>query len=178
LNLQCDFRLDTSWLIIIVEDIFYFWWEISCTVSKYLVSSCKRCFDFWSEISCTVGKYLVSYCDNAIDIWSGIYCAHLIDIDMWVCLTYVFLNIKCRHFQNEHKRFFSLVIIMRDIIHLCISLFYMSENVCTGLQYFDLHFGVSTVMAYNQIFAKCARILWCIPPVLIPVQTAGISLLS
>jgi hypothetical protein len=40
---------------------------------------------------------------------------------------------------------------MRDIIHLCISLFYMSKNACKGLQYFDLHFGVSTVSAYNEI---------------------------
>jgi hypothetical protein len=38
----------------------------------------------------------------------------------------------------------------------------------TGLQYFDLHFGVSTVSAYNEIFAKCARIDY--PHVLIPVK--------
>jgi hypothetical protein len=27
----------------------------------------------------------------------------------------------------------------------------MSKNACKGLQYFDLHFGVSTVSAYNEI---------------------------
>jgi hypothetical protein len=78
---------------------------------------------------------------------------------MCECVLRMFvMSIKFRHFRNEHERFFSLVIIMRDIIHLCISLFYMSENACKGLQYFDLHFGVSTVSAYNEIFAKCARI--------------------
>jgi hypothetical protein len=71
---------------------------------------------------------------------------------MCECVLRMFvMSIKFRHFWNEHERFFSLVIIMRDIIHLCISLFYMSKNACKGLQYFDLHFGVSTVSAYNEI---------------------------
>jgi hypothetical protein len=48
-------------------------------------------------------------------------------------------NIKFGHFRNEHERFLSLVIIMRDIIDFCISLCHMWENICWGL-----HFSMST----------------------------------